>query len=86
MTTPFRDVSGLTVAFDNAIAFDGAITFSDATVGEFSPPCQLNMDILKRVAMYNVGKKMTVVTASVFIAELSLAAETAIRAAKRLSS
>lgn len=48
--------------------------------------CQLNMDILNSVAMNEPGRNIAVMTASAFMAELSLLAETAMRAARRLSS
>src|SRR5271170_4501864 len=53
---------------------------------EAVPPCQLNMDMLKSVAMYVPGRKRAAMTARAFMAELSLVAATATRAAKRLSS
>jgi hypothetical protein len=75
MTTPEEDeVSGVAVALEATMS------------GELLPTCQLNIDILKSVAMYVAGRKTAVITASAFIAELSLVAETAKRAVKRLSS
>lgn len=50
------------------------------------PFCQSNIDMLKSVAIYVLGRKTTVITASAFIAELSLVAEKAMLAANRLSS
>jgi hypothetical protein len=76
MTTPEEDEASEVAA----------VVLEATMVGELLPPCQLNMDILKSVAMHVAGRKTAVITASTFIAELSLVAETAKRAAKRLSS
>jgi hypothetical protein len=75
----------MTTPDDNEVS-ELAVALEVTTVGELLAPCQLNMDMLKSVAMYVAGRKTAVITASAFIAELSLVAETDMRAAKRLSS
>lgn len=49
-------------------------------------PCQLNIDMLKSDAIYVPGRNKAVMTARAFMAELSLVADIAMRADRRLSS